>query len=133
MKMKIIEKINKDFISAFKAREMDKKNFLGVLKTEVTKESKEPTDEFVIGKIKSMMKNAAKTNSLNDMELDVLNVYLPKQLTEKELTEMVKSFISDNNLSNKSDMGKIMGYFKSNFDGEYDGKILSKIVMMNLK
>lgn len=44
--MTLIEKINEDFVSAFKAREIDEKNFLGVLKTEITKESKIPEDRF---------------------------------------------------------------------------------------
>ena len=35
--MSLIERISKDFMSAYKAKDMEKKNFLGVIKTEVTK------------------------------------------------------------------------------------------------
>jgi uncharacterized protein len=64
-------------------------------------------------------------------ELDVINAYLekvqPKQFSKEELEVTVKQYVTDNSLG-KSDMGKIMSYFKSNFDGQYDGKELSLIV-----
>ena len=37
--MLLKEKINKDFMEAFKNKEMDKKNFLGLLKGEIQNES----------------------------------------------------------------------------------------------
>ena len=81
--MKLIERISNDFTEAYKAKDMDKKNFLGVIKTEVTKESKTPEDSYIIRKIKSMIKNAEATNSLTDNELSILNEYLPTQMTEE--------------------------------------------------
>ena len=81
--MKLIERISNDFTEAYKAKDMDKKNFLGVIKTEVTKESKTPEDSYIISKIKSMIKNAEATNSLTDNELSILNEYLPTQMTEE--------------------------------------------------
>jgi len=81
--MSLIEKISKDFMSAYKAKDMEKKNFLGVIKTEVTKETKTPEDSYVVGKLKSMIKNAEATNSLDDYELNIINDYLPTQMTEE--------------------------------------------------
>ena len=130
--MKLIEKINGDFMTAYKAKEIEKKDFLGVLKTEVTKESKTPEDTAVVSIIKSMIKNAAKTDSLTKDELVILEAYLPKQMDKDELTNVVKTFITDNGLSGMPNMGKVMGYLKSNFDGEYDGGLASKIVKENL-
>ena len=126
--MTLIEQIGKDFITAFKAKEMDKKDFLGVLKTEVTKESKTPEDTYVVGKIKSMIKNAADTNSLTKDELDILNSYLPKQLSEDELRTVIGLTIMKEGYSGMKDMGKIMGWLKSNYDGQYDGGLASKII-----
>ena len=71
--MSLIEQINQDFMIAYKAKEMQKKDFLGVLKTEVTKETKIPEDTYIVSKIKSMIKNAAATNSLTEDELSILN------------------------------------------------------------
>ena len=75
--MTLIEKISKDFTEAYKSKDMEKKNFLGVIKTEVTKESKTPEDSYIVGKLKSMIKNAEATNSLSEYELSVINEYLP--------------------------------------------------------
>jgi len=125
--MSLIEKISKDFMSAYKAKDMGKKNFLGVIKTEVTKETKTPEDNYVVGKLKSMVKNAQSTNSLTDYELGIINNYLPTQMTEDVLRVTIGDFITKEELSTMKDMGKIMGYLKSNFEGEYDGKLASTI------
>ena len=125
--MSLIEKISKDFMSAYKAKDMEKKNFLGVIKTEVTKETKTPEDSYVIGKLKSMIKNAEATNSLTEYELGIINNYLPTQMTEDVLRVTIGDFITKEELSTMKDMGKIMAYLKSNFEGEYDGKLASTI------
>jgi uncharacterized protein YqeY len=125
--MSIIEKISKDFMSAYKDKDMEKKNFLGVIKTEVTKETKTPEDSYVVAKLKSMVKNAQSTNSLTEYELNIINNYLPTQMTEDVLRETIGDIITKEELSTMKDMGKIMGYLKSNFEGEYDGKLASTI------
>ena len=126
--MGLIEKISKDFMSAYKSKDMEKKNFLGVIKTEVTKETKTPEDSYVVGKLKSMIKNAEETNSLTEYELGIINNYLPTQMTEDVLRVTIGDFITKEELSTMKDMGKIMGYLKSNFEGEYIGKLASTII-----
>ena len=128
--MKLIETISADFMTAYKAKEMEKKDFLGVLKTEVTKESKTPEDSTVIAKIKSMIKSAEGTNSLSETELEILNIYLPKQLTNEDLTKIVADYISENENAN---MGKIMGFLKGSYNGQYDGRLASNVVKELLK
>ena len=125
--MSLIEKINKDFMLAYKAKEMEKKDFLGVLKTEVTKESKTPEDEYVVAKIKSMIKNAEATNSLSEAELSVLDTQLPTQLTEVQLEVIINEIITRMGLNTPRDMGKVMSYLKTEYDGQYDGKVASTI------
>lgn len=126
--MSLIEKISKDFMSAYKDKDMGKKNFLGVIKTEVTKETKTPEDNYVVGKLKSMVKNAQSTNSLTEYELNIINDYLPTQMTKDVLRETIGNFITKEDLATMKDMSKIMGYLKSNFEGEYDGKLASTII-----
>tara|TARA_R100000988_G_C3993436_1_gene164210 strand:+ start:848 stop:1249 length:402 start_codon:yes stop_codon:yes gene_type:complete len=126
--MTLIEQINIDFITAYKAKEMVKKDFLGVLKSEVSRETKVPSDDVVISKIKSMIKNAEATKSLTDYELNILSNYLPSQMTEQALTLVITTCISTNNYSEMKDMGKVMGWLKSNYNGKYDGKTASNII-----
>lgn len=115
-------------MSAYKDKDMGKKNFLGVIKTEVTKETKTPEDNYVVGKLKSMVKNAQSTNSLTEYELNIINDYLPTQMTKDVLRETIGNFITKEDLATMKDMSKIMGYLKSNFEGEYDGKLASTII-----
>lgn len=126
--MSLIEQINQDFMIAYKAKEMQKKDFLGVLKTEVTKETKIPEDTYIVSKIKSMIKNAAATNSLTEDELSILNKYLPAQMDEETLTQIINEQVINNGYSDIKDMGKIMGYLKNNYDGQYDGSLVSKLI-----
>lgn len=128
----LIEKINEDFMLAYKAKEMTKKDFLGVLKSEVSRETKVPSDDIVIGKIKSMIKNAEATKSLTDYELNILSNYLPSQMTEQALTLVITTCISTNKYSEMKDMGKVMGWLKSNYNGKYDGKLASNIIKTKL-
>lgn len=110
----LIEKINSDFTTAYKAKEMEKKDFLGVLKGEVTRETKVPTDQQVIAKVKSMIKKnnesieTFKVSSLTDVELEILNSYVPKQMSESEIDAKVSEAIS----GGADNIGKIMGSFK---------------------
>ena len=102
--MKLIEKINKDFTEAYKSKNMMKKNFLGVIKTEVTKESKTPEDSYIINKLKAMVKNAEATNSLTNEELLIIDEYLPTQMSEDVLRDKIKLFIEDYSLSSMKEM-----------------------------
>jgi len=118
----LIDIISSDFMTAYKAKDMDTKNFLGVLKTEVTKESKTPDDTYIIAKIKSMIKNAKATNSLSKSELISLNKYLPFQMSDELLENRIRFYVSVENIDSPSQMGKVMGFLKQNWDGQYDGK-----------
>jgi len=114
MIMTLIETISVDFIAAYKAKEMEKKDFLGVLRGEVTREDKTPSDEVVMAKIKSMLKKNIESfeltgvSSLNEMELNVLNSYLPSQMTEAEIDAKLKELID----GGANHIGRIMGGFK---------------------
>lgn len=112
--MSLIERIGKEFTEAYKNKEMSKKDFLGVIKGEVTRVSKEPSDQDVIAKLKSMIKNndasyeKTGVSSLSDEELAILNSYLPKQMTESEIDAVIESAIK----GGANNIGQIMGAFK---------------------
>jgi uncharacterized protein YqeY len=135
--MNLSETINADFITAFKAKDMDKKNFLGLLKGEIQLESsKEGWDgEESVLKIVKKMKKSLITNGDEDSlrELSYLEDYLPKQLSEVGLKVIIVDYIDKEELSSMKDMGKIMGYLKSKCDGQYDGKMASNIIRDILK
>ena len=57
-------------------------------------------------------------------EMEVLMEYLPKQLTEEELTEIIKKAISDTGASSIKDMGKVMGIVTKETKGRADAKLI---------
>jgi uncharacterized protein YqeY len=61
-------------------------------------------------------------------QLEVINRYLPKQLSEQEIENEIKSIIQQVNAKGPQDMGKVMGTATKTLAGQADGKIISEIV-----
>lgn len=139
------QQIEKDFIEAFKTKNIVKKDTLGLLKTRISEwEKKNPgieitqTDIEIIIKSEIKKRNQAidilKTNpseqaKLNlDRENDELNVltqYLPKQMSAEELSTELETLKAGNpNITQP----QIMGYFNKTFKGKFDNKVLMGIL-----
>jgi hypothetical protein len=61
-------------------------------------------------------------------EIAVIEKFLPKQLDETELKEIIKTIIAETGASSPADMGKVMGAATKQLAGKADGKIISSIV-----
>lgn len=61
-------------------------------------------------------------------QLDVINRYLPEQMSEEELMDALRGIISEIGASGPQDMGKVMGAATKKFAGRADGKLISQIV-----
>jgi uncharacterized protein YqeY len=61
-------------------------------------------------------------------QLEVINKYLPKQLSEQEIENALKSIIQQVNAKGPQDMGKVMGVATKSLAGQADGKVVSEIV-----
>ena len=122
------EQINADFITAFKAKEMEKKNFLGLIKGEIKNEELRGTtvtEETVVSILRKMEKSLKLTNTPESLaELEFLNPYLPQLMSEEKIREYVVSY-KDLGLTN---VGQIMGEFNKEFKGKADNSVVSKIV-----
>jgi len=62
------------------------------------------------------------------LELGVISRYLPKQLSEEEITIEVKKIIEQVGAKGPQDMGKVMGTATKQLAGKADGKLISEIV-----
>ena len=141
--MTLKEKINNDFLVAYKNKEMAKKNFLSVLKGAIqTQEGKniESTDENVLKVIKSMEKGilenieGRKQSGLDiseqELELTHMKTYKPIEMSDTEIRVIVKDILS--RVTNKNE-GFLMGTFnKENAGKPFDNKIVSKIIKEEL-
>ena len=65
-------------------------------------------------------------------ELEILSAYLPAQMTEEEITTLVKEAITQTNASSMADIGKIMGALMPKVKGKADGNLVSTIVRKEL-
>ncbi|MCX8470542.1 MAG: GatB/YqeY domain-containing protein [Chitinophagaceae bacterium] len=61
-------------------------------------------------------------------EIEVIERYLPKQLSEEEIKAVVKDVIAQVDATSAADMGKVMGASTKALAGKADGKLVSAIV-----
>ena len=134
------EKINADFMEAYKSKDMEKKNFLGVLKGAIqTQEGKqiESTDENVLKVIKALEKGIVETiestkkigqdPSKAELELSYLKPYMPTLMSEGEIRSIVKEFLNREGIN--KNQGFLMGMFNKEQKGKaFDNKAVSKII-----
>lgn len=72
---------------------------------------------------------------LSQPELDqaeVIEQFLPEQLSEDEITKVVSTIITRTGASGMKDMGKVMGIVSQELAGKADGKTISSIVKKKL-
>jgi uncharacterized protein YqeY len=60
-------------------------------------------------------------------QANVLEIYLPKQLSEEELSKELKNIIDSLGASSMSDIGRVMGKAMGLLKGKADGSLISKI------
>ncbi len=63
-----------------------------------------------------------------EFQLGIINKYLPKQLSEAEITAELKDIIVQTSASGPQDMGKVMGAATKKLAGKADGKLISELV-----
>ena len=61
-------------------------------------------------------------------ELSVLEKFLPKQLSEEEITPILKEIISELGIMDAKGMGQVMGAATKKLSGQADGALISKLV-----
>ncbi len=61
-------------------------------------------------------------------EIAVIEMFLPKQFSEAELTAAIQEIITTIGASSAADMGKVMGFASKQLAGKADGKTISAVV-----
>lgn len=114
------------------------------MKTSATNAVKDPTDGDIIKVIQKLAKQREEAATIYEQngridlgvteraELSVLNEFLPKMLSEKEVEEIVAKTVADLGATTMKDMGKVMGYINKTYAGQVDGSIVSRIVKSKL-
>lgn len=143
------KKIQEDLFEAMKARDEVKVSALRSVKTAILNEKTngsyhELTDADIVKIIQKQIKQRdeaetiyreANREELANKEQDerlVLETYVPKMLSEKELKTIVEHLVLELNATSMKDMGRVMGELNKRFAGSVDGKIASTLVKNKL-
>jgi uncharacterized protein len=144
--MALKEQIEADIKKAMLAKDKDSLRALRAIKSlillEETKEGASgalsaDTEMKLLTKAAKQRRESAdiyKTQNREDLataelqELEVIERYLPKQLSDAELTSKVQDIISRVGASSPAEMGKVMGVASKELAGQAEGKAISEKV-----
>ena len=144
--MALFDQISEDIKSAMKARDKVrletlrniKKVFLEAKTAPGANDTLTDADALkIISKLAKQGKETATTytqagrQDLADAELaqvEVLESYLPKQLSQEEIEAEVKKIIAEIGATSMKEMGKVMGTASKQLAGKADGRVISEIV-----
>lgn len=140
------KRIQADMIAAMKAKETIKVTSLRAIKAAITLAKTaegatgEVTDTDIIKIIQKLVKQRKESAqqytdagrfdlAANELaEADIMDVYLPRQLSEIELEVELAKIIVEVGATKPQDMGKVMGVATKRLAGLADGKVISMIV-----
>jgi uncharacterized protein YqeY len=122
------EKIQNDLRLAILNKDTAKRDLLRVVIGEFNRVGKVLTDEKVLDKIKTMKDNAILMN--NQVEIQILDEYLPKLLSDEELSEVILKLTE--NITGMENMGQIMKVLRDKYTGQFDGGKASRMIRERL-
>jgi len=101
-------------------RKLEEDEVISILAKEV-KQRKESMFEFEKGNRQDLVEQCK-------AEIEILLKYLPQQLDEEEIKQIVKESAEELGANSIKDMGKVMSAVRSKVVGKADGKLVSQIV-----
>ena len=143
--MSLEQKIMTDLKAAMKAKDQAALRTIRAIKSAILLKKTDGTGSELdeAGEIKLIQKLAKQRQDSLDIyvkqgredlaatereELEVLKNYLPEQLDEAALTEVIQKIIADTGADSMKDMGRVMGMASKQLAGKADGKAISQIV-----
>lgn len=147
--MSLLERLNNDMKQAMRNKEKDKLSVIRMVKSSLQNEAiklgvKELSEDVELTVLSREVKQ--RKDSLHEFdkagredlveklrtELEIVELYLPKQLSEQELSEIVAQTISEVGAKSKADMGKVMSAIMPKVKGKADGSLVNKFVQQHL-
>jgi len=147
--MDLSEKINTDLKVAMKSGDSIKLNTIRSIRTKIIELSKRGTGSNITqeDELKILLSEAKKRKEAIEMyqkagrtdlsdqeqrELEIINEYLPKQLSKEETADIVKKIISEVGAHSAKDLGKVMPVAMKELKGKIDGKVVQELVKEKL-
>lgn len=146
--LNLLERLNVDMKNAMKNKDKQKLSVIRMVKSSLQNEQiklgRELTDDDSLTVLNRELKQ--RKDSLHEFEqanredlasklrdeIAVLEDYMPEQLSEDEVSEIVKETIAEVGASTKADMGKVMGAIMPKVKGKADGGLVNRLVQQHL-
>ena len=143
------EKVQADMYTAMKSGEKEKantlRNVLSKLKDKQIEKRENLSSEEEIKILQTLVKQRKESIdlyekggrrelvSIEKQEMEIINSYLPKMMTDDSIKDIVKNVIESSGANSMSDMGKVMPEVMKQGRGLIDGKTAQKFVSEMLK
>ena len=138
------EKLMADLKQSMKEKEILRKNVVQMIRAAILQVEKDKQVELDDNQIIDIIAKESKKrkDSLADYEksgrkdlidqikaeIEIISVYLPKQLSKEEITDIVKDVIAETGATSIKDMGKVMKSAKEKMGASADGKTINEVV-----
>ena len=142
--MSLANKLMEDFKTSMRNKDTIRKNTITMVRAAIKQievdTRKDVTDDDILDIISKQVKEKRfaieefKKGSRDDLvqlteaEIEILLDYLPKQLSEEEVEQIVKETINEINATSMKDIGLIMKAVMPKVKGRTDGNIVNKVV-----
>ncbi|MFR4252537.1 MAG: GatB/YqeY domain-containing protein [Weissella confusa] len=142
--MSLLEQLTNDMKEAMKAKDKVTLGVVRMVKSSVSNEQIKlghdlTADEELAVLSREMKQRVEELESYKDADredlaeeiqgqIDVLNRYMPEQMSEEEVVAVVKETIAEVGASSKADLGKVMGALMPKVKGKADGKLVNQTV-----
>ena len=140
----MLNKINEDLKTAIKQGDTVSKSVLRYLKSEIHNREisigSTLTNEQIVDVLNKQAKqrresieaftngNRSDLVEVEEKELSIIMNYLPEQLSQPEIEDIVKNGIEETKATSSQDIGKVMAWEMPKVKGKADGKIISATV-----
>ncbi|MFD1066356.1 GatB/YqeY domain-containing protein [Oceanobacillus locisalsi] len=148
--MTLLDRLNQDMKQAMKNKDKETLSVIRMVKASVQNESiklgKDTLTEdeeltILSREVKQRkdslqeFKDAGREDLVDktEKELEILEKYLPKQLSDEELRSIIQEAIKEVNAASMKDMGKVMGSVMPKVKGQADGSKIKQIVEQELR
>ena len=131
-KVSLKDRLRTELKMAIKSSNGEMKDIIRIILGEIEREediTHRLNDEGVQGIVRKRQKDLKEIGTVAaHREIELLNAYLPKQMSADEVRPAVEKIITDNNYSSMKDMGTAVKKFKEMYPNLADGKVVSDIV-----
>ena len=137
--MSLLERVQDDVNVALKAGERERVHALRLIVNELQKAAKEGGDDDVSVLQRERKRRleaaeayrsggSAERAEAEEREAELIESYLPEQLSDEELQAIVGDAVAQSGASSPQEMGKVMGFVMPQVKGRADGKRVSAAV-----